>query len=644
MSDPFSISPQDKNIKGRRLANFSRGRVLGDYMPGSESESSRPMFSPIEKGRIYTLFILIFSVILIIFIRLLWLQIISGDDYRDLAEGNRIRVLPIKADRGLIYDKNLQPLVKNVPNFSLIVIPGDWLKNQEQKNKTIDKLLTLLKIDSSDDQKVFLDIFSNLSPYSYQPVMIKEKLDYQTAMALRLELEQLPGIVLEIKAQREYLPGQYFPHLLGYVGKISPEKLESSSDYLLTDLIGKTGLELYYEDVLKGVDGQKRVEVNSWGKEERIESYRPPVTGQDLILSIDADLQKKIAEVLIKYIKINRSSAGAAVALNPQTGEVISIFSWPNYDNNIFITGTAKDYQQLADNPNKPFVFRAIAGEYPPGSVIKPVIVAGALDQGIIDRQTKINSVGGITIGQWVFNDWKEGGHGLTDLTKALAESVNTFFYYIGGGFKNFEGLGVEGINHYTRLFGLAKITGIDLPGESQGFIATPEWKERVKKERWYIGDTYHLAIGQGDILVTPLQVANYTAAIANGGILFKPQIVKIISDPETGQEKPITSEIIRQEFIDAEYLDLIRRGLRAAVTQGSARRLASLKIKVAGKTGTAQVGGNKKSHAWFTGFAPYENPEIVLTILIENGGEGSVAAVPAAKEILEFWIKQRNL
>ena len=645
MANLFDIQLQDKNLKGKKLSNFSQRSYEGDYLPEGESDTG-VMVPPIKRGRVYILFILILLMILIIFARLYWLQVIKGEDYRNIAEGNRVRILATKADRGLIYDRYFRSLVKNRPGFSLVVIPGDLPKDKEEKDKVLQELFSLLEMASElqddylKDFERIKEIFQNLLPHSYQEVKIKEDLDYQIAMRLELKLDKLPGICLKVEAEREYLQGQNLSHILGYVGSLDPEELDQYPDYLMTDSIGKTGLELYYEDLLKGKDGQKRIEVNSFGKEERVVSQQLPKTGQDLILSLDLDLQKKVAEVLIKYLKINNSQAGAIVVLDPRTGEILSIFSWPSYDNNLFIRGTSEDY--LVD-PNKPLFFRAIAGEYPSGSAIKPVIAAGALTEGIINETTLIFSQGGIKVGQWFFADWKPGGHGATDLVKALAESVNTFFYYIGGGYGDFKGLGAEGINQYARLFGLTKQTGIDLPGEGQGLLATPEWKEQEKNERWYIGDTYHLSIGQGDILVTPLQVANYTAAIANGGILFQPHLVREINDPETSQKRKAPQKVIRENFIDLEDLNLIKKGLRAAVTKGSARKLANLAIEIAGKTGTAQVGGGKKPHAWFTGFAPYQNPEIVLTVLIENGGEGSEAAVPAAVEILSFLFETRE-
>lgn len=633
MSDPFVIQSSDKDFKDKKIPNFSHNLDEGDYLPESQPETAA-LATPIKRGRIYFLFLFISLLTMLMLGRLFLLQIVHGQEYKDIADGNRVRILPIKANRGLIYDRKFQPLIKNRPAFSLIVVPGDLPKDKQGKEEILEQIFSILSVNEEIQEKI-KEIFQNLLPNSYQEVKLLKDLDYQTAIKLETKLKNLSGINLKIEAKREYLNGQTLAHILGYVGKLSPEELIENPDYLITDFIGKTGLEAYYEDLLKGKDGQKRIEVNSLGKEERIISQQESQTGQDLILSLDIKLQEKVSQILQKHLKASGSKAGTIIVINPKNGEILSIFSWPTYDNNLFIKGKPEDY--LTDT-NEPLFFRAIAGEYPCGSVIKPVIAAAGLMDKIINKNTIFLSKGGFWVKQWFFADWKENGHGWTNLIKALAESVNTFFYYVGGGHGEIEGLGIERINYYAQLFGLSQKTGIDIPGESKGFLATPEWKEKIKKEPWYIGDTYHISIGQGDILVTPIQVANYTAAIANKGILFQPHLIKEYNNPETGDKKQILPKIIRKDFIDSEHLDLIKQGLRAAVTDGSARRLNSLPIMVAGKTGTAQVGGNKKSHAWFTGFAPYENPEIVVTVLIENGGGGDTVAVPVASEVFQFY------
>jgi penicillin-binding protein 2 len=325
--------------------------------------------------------------------------------------------------------------------------------------------------------------------------------------------------------------------------------------------------------------------------------------------------------------------------MNPNNGQIITLISLPAYDNNLFAQGISQvNYDKFLNNKNNPLFNRAISGEIPSGSTIKPVIAAAALQEGIITENTSFLSNGGLSIGQWFFPDWKFGGHGTTNVRKALAESVNTFFYYIGGGYKDFNGLGLDNLVKYMHLFGLGEETGIDLPGESSGFVPTKEWKEETKDETWYIGDTYHISIGQGDILTTPLQVANFTAVVANGGILYKPMVVSALLDEHNNLVRNIEPVIIRQNFVDAYNLQVVREGMRQAVTSGSARSLSVLPVTSAGKTGTAQWSSRKANHAWFTGFAPYENPEIVITVLVEEGDEGSTMAAPIAKEIMQWY------
>jgi penicillin-binding protein 2 len=313
--------------------------------------------------------------------------------------------------------------------------------------------------------------------------------------------------------------------------------------------------------------------------------------------------------------------------------------SLPSYDNNQFAVGiSTKDYQMLIENPDQPLFNRSVSGEFPSGSTIKPVMAAAALQERVVSENTKFQSSGGLRIGQWFFPDWQAGGHGSTDVRKAIAQSVNTYFYYIGGGYEEFQGLGVERIVRYGKLFGLGEQTGIDLPGEAKGFLPTPDWKKEAKGEPWYIGDTYHLSIGQGDLLVTPLQVAMYTAAFANGGTLFRPHLVKTVLFGDDRIMTSVKEEPIREKFIDEYDMQVVRDGMRQTVLSGSARSMQSVPVPVAGKTGTAQWSSKKDPHAWFTGFAPYDNPAVAITVLIEEGEEGSSVAVPVAREFLTWY------
>lgn len=437
-------------------------------------------------------------------------------------------------------------------------------------------------------------------------------------------------------------------HILGYEGKINDSEMDKylAKGYLVNDYIGKAGLEYSYEKELRGAYGKEQVEVDAIGQAKEIIAYEPPVPGNNLVLTIDSELQKFAEQSLKRVLGAYGKKRGAIVILDPNSGEVLSLVNWPSFDNNLFSQGISQDdFSALINDENQPMFSRAISGEYPSGSTFKLIVGAAALQEGIITPSTGFNSVGGIRIKSWFFPDWKAGGHGWTSIVKAIAESVNTFFYMIGGGHEEYEDmkyLGVEKIKEYGEMFGLNKKLGIDLPNEASGFLPTMEWKEETKGERWYIGDTYHLAIGQGDILVTPLQIASWTAFFANGGTLYKPYVVKEILDSNDNITKEIRPRALNQDFIDPSYIQTINQGLRQAVTTGSAKAMYSLPVKVAAKTGTAEWSSTRPAHAWLTAFAPYENPQIVVTVLVEEGEEGSRVALPAAYDIINWWAENR--
>jgi penicillin-binding protein 2 len=321
--------------------------------------------------------------------------------------------------------------------------------------------------------------------------------------------------------------------------------------------------------------------------------------------------------------------------------------SIPSYDNNKFSQGIkAEDYEAILNDEENPMLNRAISGIYPSGSIIKPVIAAAGLDQGVISEDTTINDPGEIKIGEWVFPDWKN--HGIVDVKKAIAVSCNVFFYAIGGGWENIKGLGVDLIDQYLDRFGFGKTSGIELTGEAEGNIPTPEWKEEVKGEPWYLGDTYHLAIGQGDFLVTPLQMANALVGIANGGTLYKPHFVSKVIDPEGNTVKEFDAEVLSDSLVDNDYsIEVVRQGMRQSVDSdtGSSRQLQDLPVSAGGKTGTAQYDASdlERYHAWFTAFAPYDNPEIAIVVLVEKGGEGNEVAEPVANEILKYYFENKD-
>ena len=347
---------------------------------------------------------------------------------------------------------------------------------------------------------------------------------------------------------------------------------------------------------------------------------------------------------MTQYLKESGKEKAAALVLDPSSGEVLAMVSFPSFNNNEFSGGISNaNYSALISNPNQPLFNRVISGNYPSGSTVKPIIAAAALNEELITPRTRINSTGGIQINQWFFPDWRAGGHGSTDLRRSLAWSVNTYYYYIGGGYENFKGLGVERISEYMKEFQLGAPLGIDLPAESGGFIPTREWKEAFTGEKWYIGDTYHLAIGQGDLLVTPLQVATWTSFFANNGTIYRPTLVHSISDTQENTQERIEIHpfILNKNFIMDQHVQAVRQGLIDAVTLGSAQRMLSLPVTSAGKTGTAQWHSTRDEHSWFTAFAPTDTPQIVVTTLVEEGGEGGDLALSITRDLMESYFSQ---
>lgn len=641
-SDPFTI--HEGSVRSGKLA-----RDTGAWELEQPSSSFLGKKGTIGKNfdinKVFTINLVLLLFFCFILIRAGWLQISRGSYYYELAEGNRIRVERVEAKRGVIYDRFGHPLVRNSANFLLYLVSADLPKDKIEQEKNIQKLGEYLAEVKPDE---ILDSLAEVkpgSPESYQPLFIADNIDYEKAIELILAADNMPGVILTNKTRREYnLSSLSLSHLLGYTGKINEtELIKFGQEYSPIDYIGKTGVENFWENEMKGVNGKKQIEVDALGKEKKVINQEQGEDGHNLVLSVDILLQKKLEESVIKALNKLQLNKACAIALDPNSGEILAMVSLPSYNNNDFAVGlTQAEYQKIAEQPDQPLFNRCISGEYPSGSVIKPVIAAAALQEKIINEKTTFLSVGGIKIDQWFFPDWKTGGHGLVNVRRALAESVNTFFYYIGGGYKDFGGLGLERMVRYEKLFGLDTQTGVDLLGEASGFLPTEEWKLETKGEKWYIGDTYHLSIGQGDILVTPLQVAGYTAVFANGGSLFRPHLIRQILNSQDKIIGQVDKKAVRSDFIRAKNIEIVRQGLRQTVTAGSAPSLQNVIVPVAGKTGTAQWSTTKPPHAWFTGFAPYDNPEIVITILIEQGGEGSVTAVPIAEEVLNWYFSQK--
>lgn len=599
----------------------------------------------IEDDRRPATFLVILSIVALAFIvlsgRLVFLQGVEGQKNLSMAETNRVRENVIRAPRGIITDAFGTQLVKNVPNFDLMIVPSDLPRDTNGRDNVYKKLSAITGMSAVDIKG---KIKEN-EKYSVIPVLVMKNIDKDKSLVIESQIADLQGVRVDVNPIREYLDSGLLSHSLGYVGRINADELKKNTNYGLNDFIGKTGLEESYEGTLRGVNGSEKLEVDASGKPAKELGNTMPVPGDNLKLSIDFELQKKLVQALQTQMDKAKVQKASAVAINPQNGEVLAMVSLPTYDNNLFAKGISNDdYNKLLKDPNNPLLFRSIAGEFPSGSVIKPFIASAALDEGTITEDTTVLSTGGIEVGGLKFPDWKAGGHGVTNVLKAIAESVNTFFYAIGGGYNNVKGLGPDKIKDYLTKFGFSNYENIDVGGESKGLIPDPEWKQRVLNEPWYLGDTYNMSIGQGNVLVTPLQIANATAAIANGGKLYKPHIVDSVLDGNGNVKYKIENVVENNQVVSAKTIDIVRRGMRQTVTSGSARMLNTLSVEVAGKTGTAQFGpNNSKQHAWFTSFAPYNNPTIELTILVEGAGGGDVYAVPVANDVYKWYFGGRK-
>lgn len=649
---------------------------------------------PHGNERVYLLWLGMVLALLITVGQLARLQLGQQRAFTGYSRENAVRLVPLPAPRGVIYDRAHRILARNRPMFEVRVIPAALPEDKEAGLRVITRTLDLIKhprpplrttpitmtvpisATGASDRATFImedadAIWQRVEEErlgaAYRSILIATRVPRDVALQLEELGPELPGVQVTVEPVREYPGGPLTAHILGYMGPIPSAQVNTylEKGYRPDQKVGLAGIEAGYEDVLRGADGEREIVVDVRGNIVRTLGERPPVPGNNLILTIDLDLQRKVSDILRRHLEHVGARSGVVILEDVHTGAILSMVSLPTYDNNWFARGIDPEkYNALIQDIWRPLLNHAISGIYPPGSTFKLVTAAAALQEGIITPQTRILTEGELWLPNKYFPDdptqaqrfvcWinKYGGkHGLINVEQALEVSCDIFFYIVGGGFEDFPGLGNDTLAYYAHQFGYGERTGIALPGEHPGLVPTSKWKRLNYAESWTTGDTYNMAIGQGFVLVTPLQVVNATAAVANGGILYRPRIVYQVVDADGYLVQDFQPEVIRRVPVEDRYLAVVREGMYRAVygPRGTARPVALPGVTVAGKTGTAEFAadldgdgridrdeeGNLPTHAWFTAFAPYEDPQVALVVFVFGGGEGSATAVPIAREVL---------
>ena len=591
--------------------------------------------------------------LLILFGRFFYLQVIRHDYYQTLAEKNRISVVPIVPNRGLILDRNGVVLAQNYSGNTLELTPS---KLNASLDDTLTALGQLIEVTPKDLKRFKKQMAESRN---FETLMLKNNLSEAEVARFVAQQYRFPGVEVRARMFRDYPLKEQAAHLVGYIGRLNQGDLDQLAEddllgnYRGTDYIGRTGLEQSYEDELHGETGVEQVEVDSSGRAVRVLSRTPPTQGSTLVLSIDAKLQQVADEAFGDY-------RGALVAIDPRNGEVLAMVSKPGFDPTLFIDGIDFDnWNELNNSPDRPLNNRALRGVYPPGSTIKPFYALAAQFFGVRKPDFRIPDNGIFTLPSKTheYRDWKTGGHGWVDLFRSIVVSCDIYYYGLA------MDLGMERMANYLGRFGFGKKTGIDLgrpteggyEGEASGLIPTANWKQKRYKQRWYGGDTVAAGIGQGYILVTPLQLAAATAALANTGVGYRPHLVREIRASKPEDSERITPEVSTDAKLDPAHFDLVRRAMIAVTQPGGTAVVAAAgaPYQIAGKTGTAQVVGVKqgekydasrlqerhRDHAWFMAFAPADNPKIAVAVLAENGGHGGGTAGPIARKVFDYYL-----
>jgi len=616
----FGFAFADSLEKGGRR-NTSAGNLAKAQDWGAKTAKYEKEFR-LSPWRLAVVYLVVFGCLVLVLGKSLDLQIIKGASFFGSAKTNSLRVVVDHAPRGAIFDRNGKILAENIPGFRLVLEKGAVSK--EKQEKLVDDLSKILGEELDKNE-----LFSS----DEDLVVIKTNLSNDKALLIEAQIESLPGMTLEVRPVRSYPEKDLLANILGYTSEADQKDLakKTTVPYSLGDSVGKFGVEQSMESVLRGVNGYTLISTDASGNKtgQVYESQRKP--GKSIYLSIDLDLQRVTRDSLAKWMKTKGAQSGSSVVLDPSTGEILAMVSLPSFDNNLFAKGISqKDYSNLINDSDKRLINRPISASYPPGSTFKMITSVAGLESGVIKPDTKIVDQGFINLGGIIFNNWYWTDHekteGAINIVRALARSTDTFFYEVG------MRTGEKTVQDWAKKFGLGQKSGIDLPGEEAGLVPTAEWKKQTKGEPWYPGETLNISIGQGDLLATPLQISLVTAAFANGGKLIIPTIQK---------DSPPT--VLKENFLKEQTLKTVREGLyQNTVGDGNVGWLfASFPVPTAGKTGSAET-GNGAPHAWYTGFAPYISPKIVVTVQVENAGHGSEVSAPVVKDVFTWYFSTR--
>ncbi|MEO5362905.1 MAG: penicillin-binding protein 2 [Magnetococcus sp. DMHC-8] len=602
--------------------------------------------------------------------RLFYLQLLKSGTYRDMADDNRISLQLLSASRGRIFDRNGRLLVENNPDYQLVVIPelaSQRLRQTVKEQSGLPGLLALLRPLLQLEDKEIQTILKQASRQrAFLPLIIKTHLTWEELSLVETRIHALPGVTIEVQPSRHYLMGNLASHAIGYMGEVTEADHTRfpDIDFRPGDLLGKSGVERAMESRLRGMDGLREIEVNAYGRQVRELRRTAPRPGQDLQMTLDMDLQREAERALAE----SAGGTGALVVMRPHSGELLVMASQPTFDPNKFVNGFQPDeWKQLVQNPNRPLTNKAIQGQYPPGSTFKMVVVLAALKLGKLSETDVVFCPGYTTRQDHRFYCWKVGGHGSISLTQAIAQSCDVFFYELA------DRVGIDAMHHQALRLGLGTLTGIGLEGERAGLIPSRQWKRTVHKAGWYPGETLITAIGQGYVLSTPMQLAVMISAIANGGAVYRPFLVR--PEEERGGETirpargateqkaahPTGPAPLWHNHFRADHLALIHRGLEEVVhgALGTARTAKLEGVRMAGKTGTSQVARHRrtqsgaliktttrrlKDHAMYVAYAPVQQPEIAVSVIVEHGGGGGSNAAPVAKRVMDlYFAKQRG-